>query len=779
MNDMIAVLPMIPLRGIVLYPKMVLHFDLGRKTSIAAAEHAMRHNEPIFLVAQRDARTETPMLEDIYPIGAVGHVRQILRLPGDDVRVLVEGEYRARLVSVFEEENYRSAEIESIETVAAPLSEPENEAHYRRIQNLFETYLSLAPRVSPEIIMNVMSAEDLGELCDYIAQNVQLRYQVRQRLLELVEPTARAEELCVILTGENEVLSLTKKINQKVKAQMDRNQRDYYLREQMRAIEEELGEDEYYDEGSEDDGKSYISRIKKLGLAPDSEEHLLKEARRLAKTQPTSPENNVISTYLDTVLELPWNVRTEESIDLAAARKILDRDHYGMEKVKERILEFMAVRSLNPNLKGQVLCLIGPPGVGKTSVGMSIANALGRKYARLSLGGVRDEADIRGHRKTYVGAMAGRIMTALRQAGSSNALLLLDEVDKLGSDYRGDPSAALLEVLDTAQNHAFRDHYIEIPFDLSDVMFVCTANYEDAIPRPLLDRMEVIEMPGYTDEEKLHIAKGHLFPRQLEKHGLTKAKLRINDAAINKMTETYTRESGVRQLERELAKICRKAARVFAEEPEHARINVSLKNLRSYLGVAPFQPDYISREDECGVVNGLAWTAVGGEMLEVEVNIVPGTGKIELTGNLGDVMKESAHAGITYIRSCAEKLGIDPDFYKTNDMHIHFPESAIPKDGPSAGITIATALVSALSGRPVRHDVAMTGEITLRGRVLPIGGLREKTMAAFRAGIKTVVIPEANVPDLENIVPAVREGLKFVPAKTIDTVLETALLPKP
>ena len=777
MNEIFSILPMIPLRGIVLYPKMVLHFDIGRPSSIAAAEHAMRRGEEIFLAAQRDARTETPMLDEIYPTGTVARVRQILRLPGDDVRVMVEGIERARLTGISEAEKYRCAEIERIGQIPAPLSEPKNEVYYRQIQELLETYLSLSPGVSPDIIMNVMSSEDIGELCDYIAQNLQLRYQVRQRILELAEPAARAEAMCEILAGENEILSLTRKIHQKVRQQMDRNQRDYYLREQIRAIEEELGEDEYYDEPEEDDGKSYISRIKKLGLPEESEEHLIKEARRLSRTQPTSPENNVISTYLDTVLELPWNKYTRESRDLKAAQRQLDRDHYGMEKVKERILEFMAVRALNPDLRGQVLCLIGPPGVGKTSVGISIAKALGRNYARLSLGGVRDEADIRGHRKTYVGAMPGRIMTALSQAGSMNALLLLDEVDKLGADYRGDPSSALLEVLDTAQNHAFRDHFIEIPFDLSDVMFVCTANYEEHIPSPLLDRMEVIEMPGYTDEEKLHIAKEHLFPRQLSKHGLKRSQLHITDAAYRGIIADYTREAGVRQLEREIAKLCRRTARVFAEQPEHGRVNIGVKNLKSYLGVALFQPDNVSRTDECGIVNGLAWTAVGGEMLEVEVNIVPGSGHIELTGNLGDVMKESARAGISFIRSCADKLGIDPDFYKTKDMHIHFPEGAIPKDGPSAGITITTALVSALSGRPVRHDVAMTGEITLRGRVLPIGGLREKTMAAFRAGIKTVIIPEANLPNLEDIVPAVREGLTFVPARHMETVLEAALLP--
>ncbi len=771
MNQTITLMPLLPLRGLVLYPEMILHFDLGRESSIRAAEYAMSNHTPVFLVAQRDIKDENPDFDALYRIGTVAQVRQILRLPGNDVRILVEGESRARLLGVMEDDSLKKAEIEVLDTIPAPIGNARTEALYRRIQETFESYAALAPRMTPEVVMNVLGAEDLGRLSDYIAQSIQLRYQVKQRILELIDPIRRAMEMISLLKEELEILTIGQRISQKVRAQMDKNQRDYFLREQLRAIEEELGE---FDEDDDDD--SYRERILALGLEKESEEHLLKEAKRLTRMQPSSPESNVIHTYLDTVLELPWNKRDRERADLTAARRILDRDHYGMEKVKERILEFMAVRKLNPGLKGQIICLIGPPGVGKTSVGVSIAEALGRKYARLSLGGVRDEADIRGHRKTYIGAMPGRIMAALARAGSANALLLLDEVDKLGADYRGDPSAALLEVLDPEQNRAFRDHYIELPFDLSDVLFIVTANTADTIPRPLLDRMEVIEMPGYTDEEKLHIAKDHLFPRQLTRHGLKKTQLRIQDAAFSAIAARYTRESGVRQLEREIAKICRHTAKLVADNPERKRTPATPPNLSDLLGIPIFQPVYVSQADECGVVNGLAWTSVGGEMLEVEVNVVDGSGKTELTGNLGNVMKESAYAGISYIRSRAKALGIDPDFYKKYDMHIHFPESAIPKDGPSAGITITTALVSALTGRPVRHEVAMTGEVTLRGRVLPIGGLREKTMAAYRAGIRTVIIPEANRKDLEDLVPAVREHLQFVLASHMDRVLEEALV---
>ena len=774
METTILSMPLLPLRGLVLYPDMMLHFDLGRDSSIRAAEFAMTTGSPIFLVAQRDVRDEDPDAEALYEIGTVANVKQVLRLPGNDVRILVEGKSRARLVEMFQREPYKKAEVEVFPDMEAPIDNPRAEALYRQVQDAFEKYSAQAPRMTPEVVMNVLGAEDLGYLADYIAQSIQLRYQTKQKVLELVEPYARTMEIIGMLEEEKEILLISQRISQKVSSQMEKNQRDYYLREQLHAIEEELGE-----AGPEDEDDNYRERILALKLPQESETHLLKEANRLRHMQPSSPESNVIHTYLDTVLDLPWNKTDRERVDLKAARRILDRDHYGMEKVKERILEFMAVRRLNPDLKGQIICLVGPPGVGKTSVGISIASALGRKYARLSLGGVRDEADIRGHRKTYIGAMPGRIMTALTQAGSANALLLLDEVDKLGADYRGDPSAALLEALDPEQNRAFRDHYIEIPFDLSDVLFIVTANRTDTIPRPLLDRMEVIEMPGYTDEEKLHIAKEHLFPRQLRRHGLKKTQLRVTDAAFSAAAALYTRESGVRQLERELAKLCRRVAKRVAEDPDTKRITVTPANLGDFLGVPVFQPDFVNQADECGVVNGLAWTSVGGEMLQVEVNVVEGSGHIELTGNLGSVMKESAQAGISYIRSRARLLGIDPDFYKNRDMHIHFPEGAIPKDGPSAGITIATALVSALTGRPVRHDVAMTGEISLRGRVLPIGGLREKTMAAYRSGMRTVIIPEANLRDLEEIVPAVREGLRFITAAHMDQVLESALLPAP
>jgi len=567
------------------------------------------------------------------------------------------------------------------------------------------------------------------------------------------------------------VLEIAGEVQTRVHQQLEKNQKDYVLREQMKVIQGELGEGD--DTAAE--AEQYRKRIEALELSEESAKKLRTEVDRLARMQPLSPESGVIRTYLDTVLELPWKKTTKERIDVAAARKVLDADHYGLEKVKERILEYVAVRQLSPELKGQILCLVGPPGVGKTSIGKSIARALRRNYARLSLGGVRDEADIRGHRKTYIGAMPGRIMNALRTAGSKNALLLLDEIDKLGADSRGDPSAALLEVLDTEQNTAFRDHYIEIPFDLSDVLFIVTANTTETIPRPLLDRMELIELPSYTDEEKLQIAKQHLLPKQLKRHGLRKVQLRVDDDAIRAVIDGYTRESGVRTLERELAQVCRRAAKELVEFPDKKRITITANGLTPYLGARKIHSSTVSEGAEVGLVNGLAWTQVGGELLEVEVNVMEGSGKLELTGNLGEVMKESAHAALTYIRSRAQSLGIDPEFYKKRDIHIHFPEAAVPKDGPSAGVTVTTAMVSALTGIPVRRDVAMTGEVTLRGRVLPIGGLREKTMAALRNGIHTVIVPKLNEPDLAEIDPNVREKLQFVIAENMDTVLSTAL----
>ncbi|MDY3070816.1 MAG: endopeptidase La [Eubacteriales bacterium] len=773
-NPDILNMPMLPLRGLVLFPRMILHFDVGRPRSVRAVEHAIRNNTPVFVVAQKDIRNADPSTDDLYAYGTIATVRQTIRL-GSAMRVLVEGSDRARLSRVWQEDPYLRVEVEREHIAPVTASSTENEALVRHARELFEQYVSLNPNAPQELILNAFGEDELGYLADYMAQNCAADYGERQKILEIFDPVERLGHVCDLLAREIQVLEINHELSEHVQEQMNKNQRDYVLREQMKAIREELGED-----AEDNEAEQYRQKIRKLKLREEDEARLLTEAGRLAKMQPMSPETGVIRTYLDTVLELPWNKRTRERIDVAAARRILDADHYGLEKVKERILETVAVRQLAPDLKGQILCLVGPPGVGKTSIGVSIARALNRKYARLSLGGVRDEADIRGHRKTYIGAMPGRIINALRQAGSKNALLLLDEVDKLGQDFHGDPASALLEVLDAEQNAAFRDHYIELPFDLSEVLFVVTANTTETIPRPLLDRMEVIELPSYTDEEKLQIAKKHLLPKQMKKHGLRRPQLRISDDALRAVITGYTRESGVRNLERELAQICRRTAKALVENPELKRVTLQPDGLEPYLGVRKIYPPPVSGQ-EVGVVNGLAWTEAGGELLEVEVSVVEGTGAIELTGNLGDVMKESAHAARTYIRSRAKSLGIDPEFYKNRDIHIHFPEAAVPKDGPSAGVTVCTAMISALTGIPVVRRLAMTGEVTLRGRVLPIGGLREKTMAALRNGITTVIIPAQNAPDLEEIDPAVRGALHFVTAETMDTVLETALarLPAP
>ncbi|MBR6748393.1 MAG: endopeptidase La [Clostridia bacterium] len=775
-NTNISTMPMLALRGLVLFPQMHLHFDVGRPKSIQAIEHAIKNNTPIFLVAQKDIRQEDPRTEDMYKIGTIAKVHQILKIPGgDNLRVMVEGIERATLSRVWQEEPYIRAEVEKHPAVAVTSEDIHAEALMREAQERFEDYLHFSPRIPPEVILDVMGTEDAGVLADYIAQNLASRYEEKQKILEVFQPLKRLEQLILLLTREIEVLEITGEVQTRVHEQLEKNQKDYVLREQIKVIQGELGEGD--DAAAE--AEQYRKRIAALDLPEDSAKKLYTEVDRLAKMQPLSPESGVIRTYLDSVLELPWKKTTKERIDVAAARKVLDADHYGLEKVKERILEYVAVRQLSPELKGQILCLVGPPGVGKTSIGKSIARALRRNYARLSLGGVRDEADIRGHRKTYIGAMPGRIMNALRTAGSKNALLLLDEVDKLGSDMRGDPASALLEVLDTEQNTAFRDHYIEIPFDLSDVLFIVTANTTQTIPRPLLDRMELIELPSYTDEEKLQIAKRHLIPKQLKRHGLKRTQVRLDDDAIRAVIDGYTRESGVRTLEREISQVCRRAAKELVEFPDKKRISITAGGLEPYLGARKIHSASVSTGSEVGVVNGLAWTQVGGELLEVEVNVLDGSGKLELTGNLGKVMSESAHAALTYIRSRASSLGIEPDFYKKRDIHIHFPEAAVPKDGPSAGITVTTAMVSALTGIPVRRDVAMTGEVTLRGRVLPIGGLREKTMAALRNGIKTVIVPKLNEPDLAEIDPNVREKLHFVIAENMDTVLSTALTAQP
>lgn len=763
-------IPMIALRGMTVFPGMLLHFDIGRDKSVKALEEALQSRQNVFLIAQKDVRIGDPGADDLCAVGTVAQIRQLLRMPGDTVRVLVEGSARARLLTVLKNEPFLMAEIETVETVRGRVSVARTEALVRSVRDAFEDYIAKTPRMSPEVLLNVMASDEPGYLADYIAQNTSIPFEEKQAVLEEPNAIRRLERVLAILLHESKILEMEMELQGKVREQISKSQREYYLREQMKTIREELGEPDEVEESG-----GYAERIRNLRLAEENEEKLLREAERLARMGVHSAEAAVIRTYLDTVLELPWNTLTHDRLDIAKAKKILDGDHYGLAKVKERVLEFLAVKRLAPDLKGQILCLVGPPGVGKTSVALSVAKALGRKQARLSLGGVRDEADIRGHRKTYIGAMPGRILNAMRLAGSRNAVLLLDEIDKLASDFRGDPSAALLEVLDPEQNAAFRDHYLEIPFDLSEVLFVTTANTTDTIPRALLDRMEVIEITGYTDEEKLHIAQKHLLPKQLARHGLKKADLRLSDAAIREIIAGYTRESGVRNLERELAAVCRKTAKRIAENNAPQKRTLNASDLEPMLGVRRYKPERSRGEDEIGLASGLAWTRVGGEVLEVEAGVIEGTGKVELTGNLGDIMKESARAALTYIRARADALGIDPQFYKNKDMHIHFPESAVPKDGPSAGITMAVAMVSALCGAPVRRHVAMTGEITLRGRVLPIGGLKEKTMAAYRAGIKTVIIPAENERNLQDIDPDVRQALNFICADHMDTVLENTV----
>ena len=765
-------LPVLPLRGLTAFPDMLIHFDVGRAMSIKALEAAMKDGQWIFLTAQKDLKTDRPTADDLYEVGTICIIKQILRLPGDNIRVLVEGKDRARALHYQKSEDggeCLKAQVEVLYDILPLGGERREQALVRTVQNRFEEYAALAPRLSSDVALTVAAGGNAGYLADYIAQNIPIDFSVKQEVLEELNVNRRLTFLIRLLTEETEILRIEGDIQEQIKAAIDKNQKDYNLREQIKVIQSELGEQDVSAEAEE-----YREKIEKLGLPEESASKLLRETERLAKMSGSSAEAGVIRTYLDTVLELPWKTSTRPRHDLERAQKILDRDHYGLEKVKERILEFMAVKTLAPDLKGQVLCLVGPPGVGKTSIARSIAEAMNRKYTRMSLGGVRDEADIRGHRKTYIGAMPGRIIAALRQAGSRNPLILLDEIDKMGNDFRGDPASAMLEVLDTEQNNAFRDHYIEIPFDLSDVLFVTTANDLSTVPRPLLDRMEVIELSSYTAEEKLHIAHDHLLQKQIKKHGLKGTQLIVPEETLSAVISGYTREAGVRRLEQVIAKLCRKAAKKIADGSAK-RVTIHPADLEAYLGAPKFKEDNVSKEDEVGIVNGLAWTSVGGEMLQVEVAAVPGTGKIEITGNLGKVMEESAKAAVTFVRSRAEMLRIDPNFYKNTDIHIHFPEAAIPKDGPSAGITMATAIISALTGAPVRHEVAMTGEVTLRGRVMPIGGLREKTMAAYHAGIRTIIIPKDNQVDLEEVEQVVKDHVQFVIAAHMDTVMETAI----
>ena len=763
-------LPVLALRGLNVFPGMTIHFDVGRKKSIRAVEEAMRNNQEIFLVTQKDIQTDDPDQSSLYSIGTVSVVKQILKLPSDTIRILVEGKYRACLTECIQTDPYLYGRVESVAEMPCGKTTPRVEALMREAYNLYDQFMELSGRNAQDGLMQLLASSEPGFAADYITQNTSINYTDKQRVLEQLNPVKRLELACILLGRELDIMHLEAEIQEKVQENVNKGQRDYYLREQMRVIQSELGEDD-----EEEELDRYQNEILALKLPEDVEEKLLKEVRRLSKQPSNSQEAAVIRNYLDTCLELPWNTRTRERVDIRTAERILNEDHFGLEKVKERILEIFAVRKMAPDMPGQIICLVGPPGVGKTSIATSIARALNRKMARVSLGGVHDEADIRGHRKTYVGAMPGRVINAVIQAGSKNALLLFDEIDKLGSDYRGDPSSALLEVLDTEQNSTFRDHYLEVPFDLHECMFITTANTTSTIPAPLLDRMEVIELTSYTDEEKLQIAKNHLLPKQLAKHGLRKSQVRVTEEAIREIIACYTRESGVRNLERQLAALCRKCDMRFVAEEPPKRVTVTGANLEEFLGVRKFLPEEKPAVDSVGLVTGLAWTSVGGETLEVEVNVVDGNGKLELTGNLGDVMKESVHAAMSYIRSRAEQLNIPADFYKTKDIHVHFPEGAIPKDGPSAGITICTAMVSALTGISVRRDLAMTGEISIRGRVLPIGGLKEKTMAALRHGIQTVIIPEANAKDLEEIDQTVRKALNFITVSHVDAVLQAAL----
>lgn len=763
-------LPLLPLRGMVVFPGTLLNFDVGRKKSAFAINEAMKADQMIFLVAQKDIRTEEPTAESFHAMGTVARIRQLLHVSGENIKVSVEGLYRARLCEIEREDPFFVAAVEPCaDTGRAPRAATAH-ALLRQAQDLVGEYTEIGPKLPEELLTEIVAGKEPGKTADYIVSNILPQLEDKQAALEELNPVKRLTLVLRMLSHEIEVLRLEQEIAQKVQEKIDKGQREYYLREQLKTLSEELG-----DQNEADEAAHYHRAVDKLALPEESTKKLHKQADRLTRMPQGSHEATVVRGWLDACLALPWNKESKDKIDLAQAQKVLDAGHYGMKKVKDRILESLAVRKLAPEQKGQILCLEGPPGVGKTTIARAIAKSLGRQFARVSLGGIRDEADIRGHRKTYIGAMPGRILTALTQAGTRNPVLLLDEIDKMCESYQGDPSAALLEVLDAEQNHAFRDHYLELPFDLSDVLFITTANNVDTIPAPLLDRMELIELPSYTREEKFQIAKRHLLLRQLHKHGLTRRTLKVSDAALYDLIDFYTREAGVRRLERQIAALCRKAARVIASG-EQKSVSAVPQNLESLIGPHRFRPESIPAKDEVGVVTGLAWTSVGGETMPVEVAVLDGSGKVELTGSLGDVMKESAMAAISYIRSKADALGIAHDFYKTKDLHIHVPEGAIPKDGPSAGVTMVTALTSALLGLPVRRDVAMTGEITLRGRVLPIGGLREKSMAAYRAGVRTVIIPKDNQPDLAEVDPVVKEHVHFIPADHMDTVLPNAIL---
>ena len=766
-------LPLIPLRGLMVFPHMVLHFDVGRARSVAALEQAMMEDQQVFLVAQSDGDAEEPTMDEMCRVGTVASIKQVLNLPGDTIRVLVEGEQRAFLRAITQEEPYWIADVE------IPVQElpdtPETEAMVRATHDLFEEYARASMRVSGETLRSVSEVDRPDQLADIIAANVLTRVEDRQAILEEIDVEKRLEKLCEILIRETELAGIEKQVQSRLKKQIDKNQKDYYLREQIKAIQEELG----------DKDETYVEDLrKKVADTPmndEAREKANKELDRLSRMAPGTPEIGVSRTYVEWILDLPWGKTTTDNLDLKRARRILDEDHYAMEKVKERVIEYLAVRRMKEMntqdgiLKGPILCFVGPPGVGKTSIVKGIAKAVGRKFVQMSLGGVRDEAEIRGHRRTYVGAIPGRIIEGMKRAGTMNPVFLFDEIDKMSHDFRGDPASAMLEVLDGEQNGAFRDHYMELPFDLSKVMFITTANTMDTIPGPLLDRMEVIEVPSYTEEEKLHIAKKHLLPKQTEEHGLPPKSVKVSDAAMKHLIEGYTREAGVRTLSRTIARVVRKAAVEMLDEDKET-VSVNPQTVEKYLGAPRYLREAPEKEPLVGIVNGLAYTTVGGETLAVECATMEGTGQVKLTGQLGDVMKESAMAALSWVRAHAKEFELQPEFHKNLDIHIHVPEGAVPKDGPSAGVTMATALVSALTGRKVRQDVAMTGEITLRGRVLPIGGVKEKLLAAYRAGIKTILLPKENQKDLEDVPEHVRKEFEIVLTENIEDVLKVALV---
>lgn len=773
MSDLIVLLPAVALRGTAILPDMIVHFDISRVRSVRAVEEAMLHDQKIFLVTQKDPEKEEPGLEDVYKVGTIAVVKQVVKLPKGVLRVLVEGQERGELVSFEPRTDFLEAEVALCENDSGqPLTDNEAEAISRNLKEVFALYCQESQKISRELMMQILEISDVEKLADQIAINLPMTCEQRQKVLDALEIRERCETLSVILGNEVEILKIREELQNQIKARIDKNQKEYILREQLKLIREELGED-----NSQTEIQEFKAKTEKLQASKEVKEKIREEIRRLQNASNNPSESGVIRGYLEVLLGLPWDKMSRDNKDLSKARRILETDHYGLEKVKERILEYLAVRTLTKKGDSPILCLVGPPGTGKTSIARSVAKALNKKYIRICLGGVRDEAEIRGHRRTYVGAMPGRIAQSLRQAGVKNPLMLLDEIDKVSSDYKGDTASALLEVLDSEQNNKFTDHYVELPIDLSEVLFIATANDVQTIPRPLLDRMELIEISSYTENEKMHIAKEHLVPKQLKANGLKPEQLTISDKALGEIISGYTKEAGVRSLERKIGQICRRAALKILEQHEE-KVNVTQKNLEEYLGRKRYNFQMKNPQPEVGIVRGLAWTSVGGDTLQIEVNIMPGRGGFKLTGQLGDVMKESAEAGISYIRSVAKKYGIKEEFFKKHDIHIHIPEGAVPKDGPSAGITMATAMISAITKVPVRADVAMTGEITLRGRILPIGGLKEKLLAAKKAGIKTVLVPGKNKPDVQEMDQEITEGLEILFAESMEEVLKTALVPR-